>query len=140
MQTVEKLAERYSASTKSAAIHYVTLAKVLCALLWLQRDYKEHDLEAPDYRLKVRYQVSSDGFPFRIKHGTAVSLENELLWHCFQEEFSTAGVIKGEHLGLEKGIDLWIDCFPYDHIGTVIALVYPRNKEPLFVIDDSKSM
>ena len=82
MQTVEKLAERYSASIESAAIHYVTLAKAPCALLWLKRDYKEHGLDAPDSRLKVRYQVSSAGFPFRIKHGINVSLENELLWHC----------------------------------------------------------
>ncbi len=135
MQTVEKLAGRYSASIESAAIHYVTLAKAPCALIWLEREYKEHALRVPDSHLKVRYQVSSATFPFRIKRGTDVSLENVLLWHCSQEEFLTAGVIKGDLLGLEAGIDLWIDCFPYGHIGTVMALIYPGNKEPLSVID-----
>ncbi len=138
MQTVEKLAERYSASMESAAIHYVTLAKAPCALLWLEREYKEHGLLVPDSHLRVRYQVSSANFPFRIKQGTDVPLESELFWQCSQEEFLTSGVIKGENLGLEPGTSLWIDCFPYDHIGTVMALVYPGNKEPLSVIDTSK--
>ncbi len=139
MQTVEKMAKRYSASMESAAIHYVTLAKAPCALIWLEREYQEHALRVPDSHLKVRYQVSSATFPFRIKRGTDVSLENVLLWHCSQEEFLTAGVIKGDLLGLEAGIDLWIDCFPYGHIGTVMALIYPGNKEPLSVIDTSKA-
>lgn len=69
MQTVEKLAGRYSASIESAAIHYVTLAKVPCALIWLEREYKEHALRVPDSHLKVRYQVSSASFLFRIKRG-----------------------------------------------------------------------
>jgi len=138
MQTVEKLAKQYSASLESAAIHYVTLANVPCALIWLEREYKEHGLRVPDSHLKVRYQVSSASFPFRIKRGTVVPIESELLWHCSQEEFLTAGVIKGEHLGLEPEINLWIDCLPYDHIGTVIALVYPGNREPRSVIDPSK--
>ena len=137
MQTVEKLAKRYSASMESAAIHYVTLAKAPCALIWLERDYKEHGLRLPDSHLKVRYQVSSTSFPFRIKRGTEVPLESELFWRCSQDEYLTAGVIKGEHLGLEPGIKLWIDCIPHGHIGTVMALVYPGNKEPLSVIDTS---
>ena len=137
MQTVEKLAKRYSASMESAAIHYVTLAKAPCALIWLERDYKEHGLRVPDSHLKVRYQVSSTSFPFRIKRGTEVPLESELFWRCSQDEYLTAGVIKGEHLGLEPGIKLWIDCIPHGHIGTVMALVYPGNKEPLSVIDTS---
>jgi len=94
----------------------------------------------PDSHLKVRYQLSSASFPFRIKRGTDIPLESELFWYCSQEEFLTAGIIKGEHLGLEPGTSLWIDCFPSDHIGTVMALVYPGNKEPLFVIDTSKAM
>jgi hypothetical protein len=138
MQTVEKLAERYSASIESAAIHYVTLAKAPCAMVWLERDYEEHGFRVPDPHLKVRYQVSNDSFPFRIKKGTDVPVESELLWRCSQEEYLTAGEIKPEHLGLETGTNLWIDCLPYDHIGTVMALVYLGNKEPSSVIDTSK--
>ena len=137
MQTVEKLAKRYSASMESAAIHYVTLAKAPCALIWLEREYKEHGLRVPDSHLKVRYQVSSASFPFRIKRGTEVPLESELFWRCSQDEYLTAGVIKGEYLGLEPGIKLWVDCISHGHIGTVMALVYPGNKEPLSVIDTS---
>jgi len=138
MQSVEKLAERYAASIESAAIHYVTLATEPCALIRLEREYKEHGLRVPDSRLKLRYQVSNAYFSFRIKQGTDIPLESELFWHCSQEELLTAGAITGEHLGLEPGTSLWIDCFPYDHIGTVMALVYPGNKEPLSVIDTSK--
>jgi len=140
MQTVEKLAERYSASIESAAIHYVTLAKAPCALIWLQRDYEKHGLNMPDSHLKVHYQVSNASFPYRIKRGTDIARESELLWRCSQEEYLTSGVTKGEHLGLEPGVHLWIDCVPYDHIGTVIALVYPGDKEPLSVIDTSKTI
>lgn len=131
------MANRYSASMESAAIYYVTLANAPCALIWLEREYKEHGLRVPDSHLKVRYQVSNASFPFRIKRGTEVPLESELFWYYSQEEFLTVGVIKGEHLGLEPGIRLGIDCIPHGHIGTVMALVYPRNKEPLSGIDTS---
>ena len=140
MQSVEKLAERYVASIESAAIHYVTLATEPCALVRLEREYQEHGLRVPNSHLKVRYQVSSPNFPFRIEQGTDIPLKAELFWRCSQDEFLTSGVIKGEDLGLEPGISLWIDCFPNDPIGTVIALVCPGNKEPLSVIDTSRPM
>ena len=69
MQTVEKLAERYSASIESAAIHYVTLATEPCALIRLEREYKEHGLRVPDSHLKVRYQVSNATFPLESNRG-----------------------------------------------------------------------
>ena len=138
MQTVEKLAQRYSASMESAAIHYVDLADASCALVWLEREYEEHGLLVPESQIKVRYQVSSASFPFRIQPGTAVPLDSELLWRCSQDEYLAEGVIKGEHLGLEPGTSLWADCLPQDHIGTVIALVYPGNKAPQSVIDPLK--
>ena len=139
MQTVEKLAERYSASVESAAIHYVSLADAPCALVRLDRDYEEHGLTVPDSQLKVRYQVSSISFPFRIKTGTVVPSESELLWRCSQDEYLAQGVIDGSHLGLSINNKLWIDCLPSDHIGTVLALVYPGDKEPRSVIDPSTS-
>ena len=140
MQSVEKLAERYLASIESAAIHYISLATGPCALIRLEREYEEHGLQVPDSHLKVRYQVSSKEFPFRIKQATDIPLDSELFWLCSQEEYLTSGVIKGEELGLEPGISFWVDCFPHDHIGTVMALVYPGNKEPLSVVDTSKSV
>jgi len=140
MQSVEKLAERYSASIESAAIHYITLATEPCALIRLEREYKEHGLRVPDSHLKLRYQVSSPNFPFRIKTGTDVPLESELFWRCSQDEFLASGAIKGEDLGLEPGTSLWIDCLPNDHIGTVMAMVCPGNKEPQSVIDTSKAI
>jgi hypothetical protein len=138
MQTVEKLAERYSASIESAAIHYVSLADIPCALVWLEREYEEHGLVVPDSPLRVRYQVSSASFPFRIKTGTAVPSDSELLWRCSQDEYLTQGVIDGNHLGLKPDNKFWVDCLPYDHIGTVLALVYSGNIEPRSVIDPLK--
>lgn len=140
MQSVEKLAERYVASIESAAIHYVTLATEPCALIRLEREHKENGLKVPDSHLKLRYQVSNPRFPIRIKPGIDIPLENELLWCCSEDEFLASGAINGEDLGLEPGICLWIDCFPGDHAGTVMALVYPGNKEPLSVIDTSMAM
>jgi hypothetical protein len=139
MQTVEKLAERYSASVESAAIHYVGLADAPCALVWLEREYEKHGLTVPDSQLKVRYQVSSASFPFRIKTGTAVPSDSELLWRCSQDEYLTQGVIDGNHLGLKPDNKFWIDCLPQDSIGTVLALLYPGDKEPRSVIDPSKT-
>ena len=138
MQTVEKLAERYSASIESAAIHYVTLADEPCALIRLDREHDEHDLLIPDSDLKVRYQVSSARFPFRIKRRTAIPLESELFWRCSEEEYLAAGVVSGEDLGLHPGTALWVDCLPANHVGSVIALVHPGNREPESVINPSK--
>jgi hypothetical protein len=139
MQTVEKLAERYSASVESAAIHYVTLADFPCALIRMERDYEKHGLIVPDSQLRLRYQVSSTSFPFRIRRGTDIPLESELFWHCSQDEYLTQGVIDGNHLGLKPGTRLWVDCLPQDHIGTVLALLHPGGGEPRYVIDPAKT-
>lgn len=139
MQSVEKLAERYAASIESAAIHYVTLATEPCALIRLDRDYEEHGLLIPDSHLRVRYQVSNAYFPFRIKPGTDIPLSSYLFWRSSQDEYLTSGVVNGEDLGLEPGISLWVDCLP-NPIGTVMALLYPGNKEPSIIFRLSKAM
>lgn len=139
MPAVEKLAQRYSASIESAAIHYVDLADEPCAVIWLDREYDERDLLIPDSGLKVRYQVGSPGFPFRIKRGTAVPLESRQFWRCSEEEYLTAGAISGEDLGLQPGTTLWVDCLPANHVGSVIALIHPGSREPRTVINPSKA-
>jgi hypothetical protein len=139
MQSIEKLAERYAASIESAAIHYVTLATEPCALVRLDRDYKEHGLLIPDSHLRVRYQVSNSCFPYRIKQGTDIPLSNELFWLSSQDEFLTSGVIKSEDLGLEPGTNLWVDCLP-NPIGTVMALLYPGDREPSIIFRLSKAV
>jgi len=138
MQTVEKLAERYSASIESAAIHYVNLANEPCSLIWLNREYDESDLLIPDSGLTVRYQVSSPSFPVRIKRGTAVPLESDLFWRCSEEEYLASGVVSGEDLGLKPGTTLWVDCLPANHVGSVIALIHPGNTEPGSVVNSLK--
>jgi hypothetical protein len=109
------------------------------ALIRLDRDYEKHGLLIPDSHLKVRYQVSNPLSPYRIKQGTDVHVSSDLFWQSSQYEFLTSGVIKGEELGLEPGISLWIDCLP-NPIGTVMALLYPGNKEPSMVFSLSKAM
>ena len=134
MQSVEKLAERYSASVESAAIHYVDFSTTLCSAVVGAGVYRTW-LSVPDSHLRVRYQVSGANFPFHIQQGTDVPRESELFWRCSQEEYFASGVIKGEDLGLQPGTKLWVDCFPKDHTGTVVALVCPGNKEPTCTVD-----
>ena len=139
MQSVEKLAERYSASVESAAIHYITMATEPLALIRMDRDYEKHGLLIPDSHLRVRYQVSNSLFPYRIKQGTDIPLSSDLFWRSSQDEYLTSGVVNGEDLGLEPGIIVWVDCLP-NPIGTVMALLYPGNKEPSMVFSLSKAM
>ena len=140
--TIEQLAQRYSASVESAAIHYVGLADVPCALVRFERPHRKNGTFRLDSPYKVRYQVSSDRFPFRIKPDTTVqNLPDEILsWECSQGKYLIEGVMRGEHLGLEPGTSLRVYCSPIDVEGGIIALVYPGNKDPEFVIDTSKAI
>lgn len=134
METVETLSKLYSASVESAAIHYIELLDIPCALLWLEREYAEHGM-GPDSHLRVRYQVSGANFPFHIQPGTAIPRDSELFWRSSQEEYFASGVVNGEDLGLQPGTKLWVDCYPQNHIGTVVALVCPGDKEPTCTVD-----
>jgi hypothetical protein len=82
--------------------------------------------------------VGNVNFPFRIKPGTVIPLENELFWTCSKDEYYTEGSLNGSDLGLKPGTNLWINCLPQNHVGGVLALVYPGNDPPQFVIDPLK--
>jgi hypothetical protein len=138
MPTVENLAQIYFASIESAAIRYVDLIDKPLALICLEREYEEHGLIIPDSPLKVRYQVGNERFPFPILPGTVIPLENELFWACSKDEYYTEGSLNGPDLGLKQGTKLWINCLPQNHVGGVLALVYPGNDPPQFVIDPLK--
>jgi hypothetical protein len=130
MRTVESLAQRYLASVESAAIHYVSLAEVPCAIVWLQPDYDDDGFRQPDSPLKVRYQVRNHLFPFFVRPGTRIPLEDNVFWQCSEEEFLTEGNVAGSSLGLNPDADLWVDCVPQGHLGAVLALVYPEAEPP----------
>ena len=140
MLTVEQLAQRYSASVESAAIHYVDLADVPCALVRFERPKGKGGLSGFGSPYKVRYQVSNVHFPFRIKPGTTVQdFPDEIVsWHCSQGKYLVEGAIGGERLGLEPGTSLRVYCFPIDEVGGVIALVYPGSREPGSIINPSR--
>jgi Zn-dependent peptidase ImmA (M78 family) len=142
MQTVEKLAGRYSASMESAAIHYVELADAPCALIRFERPHRKSGTFTLDSPYKVRYQVSNDRFPFRIKPDTTIQdFPDEILsWECPQGKYLIEGVIRSEHLGLEPGTSFRTYCSHIDVMGGIIALVYPGSKDPEYVIDTSKAI
>ena len=130
MRTVESLAQRYMASVESAAIHYITLAEVPCAVVWLQPDYDDEGFPQPNSPLKVRYQVRSPLFPFFVRPGTRIATEDSPFWMCCEEQIIAEGNVKGSCLGLKPDADLWVDCLPQGHLGAVLALVYPEARPP----------
>lgn len=130
MKSVDSLAQRYEASLESAAIHYATLADAPCAMLWLQMDYvRDTQLRQPDSPLRVRYQVRSPSFPFSIRQGTRVSLEDNLFWLCSEEGFLTEGEIEGNVLGLSPKARLDVECRPQGRMGAVLVFVTPAGTD-----------
>lgn len=127
MRAVEELAQRYIASVESAAIHYVTLADVPCAVVWLQPDCEDNGFRQPGSPLKVRYQVRSPSFPFSIRPGTPIPLDDNLFWRCSEEELLAEGSVDGTCLGLKRELELWVDCVPQGHMGDLLALVCPGD-------------
>lgn len=127
MRAAENLAQRYIASPESAAIHYVSLADVPCAVVWLQPDYDDHGFRQLGSPLKVRYQVRSPSFPFSIRPGTPIPPEDTLFRRCSQEGFLAQGSVNGTRLGLKPEVELWVDCVPQGHTGAVLVLVCPGD-------------
>lgn len=136
MGTVEQLAQRYIASLESAAIHYVTLADIPCAAVWLQPDYDDEGFCPQSSPLRVRYQIRSHSFPFSIRPGTRIPLNDNPFWLCSEEESLAQGSIAGENLGLDPGVRLWVDCVPQGHMGAVLALVSQGSTLPDYAVCD----
>jgi len=136
LRAVEYLAQRYIASLESAAIHYVTLADIPCAVVWLQPDYDDDGFRQPNSPLKVRYQIRSRSFPFFIRPGTRIPLNDNLFWLCSEEESLAQGGIEGNNLGLKPEVELWVDCVPQGNIGAVLALVFQGSTPPGCAICD----
>ncbi len=136
MRTVESLAQRYLASVESAAIHYVSLAEVPCAVVWLQPDYDNDGFPQPNSPLKVSYQVRNHLFPFSIRPGTRITLEDSPFWQCCEEQLIAEGNAAGSCLGLKPDAQLWVECVPQGHLGAVLALVYPGAAPPPRAIYD----
>ncbi len=134
MRTVESLAQRYLASIESAAIHYVTLAEVPCAVVYLQPDYDDDGFPQPNSPLKVRYQVRNHLFPLSIRPGTRITLEDSPFWRCCEEQLIAEGNITGNCLGLKPDAQLWVDCAPQGYTGAVLALICPGGTPPGYVV------
>jgi len=136
MRTVEILAQRYLASVESAAIHYVTLAQVPCAMIWLEPDYDDDGFPQPNSPLKVRYQVRSHLFPFLVRPGTRVANDDSPFWACCEEQVVSEGNVKGSCLGLRTDADLWVECVPQGYQGAVLALVCLGERPPDYAVFD----
>ncbi len=141
MTAIEQLAQRYSASVESTGIHYVQLADVPCAFVRFDSVSRKIGNLALDVPYKVRYQVSSTRFPFRIKPGTVVQqvLDERVRWVQGNTLLLPEGIIRGEHLGLEPGTVFTTCLYPTLEIASVyLALFYPGMIKPESVIDLSK--
>ena len=140
MVTIHELARLYSASVESAAIHYIDLADIPCALVRLERIKGSSGLRSFSSPLKVRYQLSNALFPFRIQPGIVFQEfpDKILSWKNHENQYMPDGLIKGERfgLGMEENFQTY-SCYA-DEFGGVIALVYPGNIEPSLVIDSSR--
>jgi hypothetical protein len=136
MRAVESLAQRYLASVESAAIHYVSLAEVPCAVVWLQPDYDDDGFPQPNSPLRVRYQVRNHLFPFSVRSGTRITLDDNPFWLCCEEQVIAEGNVKGSCLNLKPNADLWVECVPQGHLGAVLALVCPEGRAPDYAVFD----
>ncbi len=140
--TVQQLAKLYSASVESAAIHYIDLADVPCALVRFDRVKGKNGSRGFDSPYKLRYQVSNALFPFRIQPGIILQEfpDQILSWKNWEGQYMPEGVITGERMGLGAEVILRLYSCYIDELCGVIALVYPGSTEPLSVIDISKTI
>jgi hypothetical protein len=123
------LASSYSASTESAAIHYVQLAGVPCSLLRLDPASKKMRSDSPKGPYKVRYQIRNDQFPFMIQSGHCFEkFPDEFVdFRVWQSQLLPEGLVHGESFGLGdlgREVDLRSFMCRADKFGGMLALLF----------------
>jgi hypothetical protein len=158
LSSIIELADRYTASVESAAIHYASLSDRPCCIAILNTILLAHATNDPieflgvplqldkpnekgeqtaEKQLRVRYSRRSATFPYSVRRGIRIMEgANPFAWTS-QFNIEAAGQISGLVLGINSQARFSVECRPLNPIynpGELIALIRPVTSKPFSVV------